>query len=221
MKRGLGDCRGDNDERDSQRQAVKDRRIKMKPAGILFACAALLLVIGVHAQTPPSGNQHFTKDGLSFDYPAGWVLSDQSTAQMQMIELAQGEMVLRVRAPREWLKSPEKAAKAKALMQDDYVEKFIDQLQQNGLKPVRSSVTTEIGGGPAEGTRVRAVLGRESGGMDSYYRVISDRFVNLSELGSERDMTKSAPAWDMIRNSIKVEPPPAQPTPTPKATPKP
>lgn len=189
---------------------------------------SLIIFIGltVHAQTPVPEIQHFDKDGLSFDYPAKWQLVDQSTPQIQIIQLLLGDgyAELRVRVPREWLKNPQKEAEAKRLIQDRYLDQFTDSLHQAGLRPTRSNATTEIGGGPAEGIRVRAVLDNLPGGMDAYYRVISDRFVQLSQLGAERDMSKSATAWDMIRNSIKVEPPPqakpsAQPKPQPSPTP--
>jgi len=192
--------------------------------GTLFSGITLLLLIvaAALAQTPATDTKHFGKDGLSFDYPAGWQIADQSTAQIQIIQLLRGDgyAELRVRAPREWLKSPAKEAEAKKLIQDKYVDNFVESLLQNGLRPNRTSVTTEIGGGPAEGLRVRAVLGREPGGMDSYYRVISDRFINLSQIGSERDMTKSGPAWDQLRNTIKIEPPPtARPASSPSPKP--
>ncbi|HEY5075779.1 MAG TPA: hypothetical protein VII34_13895, partial [Pyrinomonadaceae bacterium] len=83
---------------------------------LIFATASLLLVVGALAQNP--NLKHFDKDGLSFDYPANWQFSDQSTGQMQFIELAQGDVVIRLRSPREWLKTPEKEAHAKKLIQD-------------------------------------------------------------------------------------------------------
>ena len=171
--------------------------------------AIVVLVCGLSAigQTA-SDARHFAKDGLSFDYPAGWQLNDQSTAQMQLIQLLRGDVELRVRVPREPLKSPQKEAEAKKLFQDKYVENFVDSLQQAGLKPTRAEATTELAGGPAVGIRIRALLDREPGGMDSFYRVVEDRFVNLSQIGSQADMTKSLDAWDMIRNTIKVEAPP-------------
>lgn len=181
--------------------------------------ALLILAVLVLGQTPNGdGANHFAKDGLSFDYPAGWQLNDQSTAQMQLIQLVRdGFAELRVRAPREWLKTTEKEAYAKKIMQDKYVEDFVDSLQQSGLQPKRSTVSTEIAGGPAEGTRIRAMLGGDPGGMDAYYRIVSDRFVQLSQIGSEHDFARSATAWDTIRNSIKVEGAPApKPSPPPK-----
>jgi len=181
---------------------------------MIFAAASLLVVVSALAQDP--NVKHFAKDGLSFDYPGAWQISDKSTQQMQLLELTVGDVVVRVRAPREWLKTPEKEAYAKKLFQDQYVDDFTGQLEQASLHPKRSNVTTQIAGGDAEGARIRAVLDGEPGGMDSYFRIISDRLVNLSIFASEKDIAKVAPGWDLLRNSLKVEPPPQ-----PKATPQP
>lgn len=180
---------------------------------ICLILVALVAAVGT-AQDP--NVKHFEKDGLSFDYPASWQISDQSTGQMQFLELSQGDVIIRVRSPREWLKTPDKEAHAKKLFQDQYVDNFATQFQQQGLQPKRSPVTTQLGGVDAEGVRLRVVMDGQPGGLDSYYRVISDRLVHLSILGSETDIAKDAPAWDMIRNSLKVESPPE-----PKASPSP
>src|SRR5712692_217594 len=191
------------------------RRRLMKLIQILIGCAALLFVTSVQPQTPDT--KHFDKDGLSFDYPASWQISDQSSGQMQFVELTQGDVVIRVRSPREWLKTPEKEAYAKKRFQDEYVDNFATQVEQAGLHAKRTAITTQIAGADAEGTRLRAVLDGAPGGMDSYFRIISDRLVNLSIIASEKDISKSAAGWDTIRNSLKVEPPPQpKPSPAPK-----
>jgi hypothetical protein len=184
---------------------------------LIFAGASLLLVVTALAQDP--NVKHFAKDGLSFDYPANWSIADKSTQQMQYLELEGGEVVIRVRSPREWLKTPEKEAHAKKLFQEQYVSDFLSQLDQANLHPKRSPVTIQIAGADAEGARVRAVLDGEPGGMDSYVRIVSDRLVNLSIFTSDKELVKAAPSWDMIRNSLKVDPAP-QPKPTPQPSPK-
>lgn len=186
----------------------------------LLGCVAILLLAVIALPQDPN-LKHYDKDGLAFDYPANWQFSDQSTGQMQYIQIARdGFAEIRIRVPREWLKTPEKEAAAKKLIQDKYVDQFVDQVSQAGLQPKRSTATTQIAGADAEGARVRAVMDREPGGMDSYFRIMSDRLVQMSIIGSEKEITKSAPVWDMIRNSLKVEPPP-QPkaSPTPKGKP--
>jgi len=191
----------------------------MKLTRLIIVGMALSLLIGGGALAQDPNVKHYEKDGLSFDYPANWQLSDQSTGQMQFLELTRGDLVLRVRSPREWLKTPEKEATAKKLFQDQYVDGFAKQFEQQGMQPKRSAITTTIAGANADGTRLRVVMDRQPGGLDSYYLVLSDRMVNLSILGSESDITKSAPVWDIIRNSLKVAPPP-EPKPTATPTPK-
>lgn len=190
----------------------------MKLTRSIVVSAALFLLIGVALAQDPN-IKHFEKDGLSFDYPANWQLSDQSTSQMQFLEMTRGDIVIRVRSPREWLKTPEKEATARKLFQDQYVDEFARQFEQQGTGLKRSPVNTTISGAAADGTRLRMVMDRVSGGLDSYSLIISDRLVNLSILGSESDITKVAPVWDLIRNSLKVELPP-QPKPSPSPSPK-
>lgn len=181
---------------------------------IVAIALCLLTTIGL-AQDP--NVKHFEKDGLSFDYPANWQISDQSTGQMQYVQIARdGYAEIRVRIPREWLKTPDKEAAAKKLIQDQYVDTFAAQIQQAGMSPKRSTAATQISGAEAQGARVRAVMDGEPGGMDSYFNVVSDRLVQMSIIGSEKEIAKSATVWDMIRNSLKVEPPPQ-----PKASPSP
>jgi hypothetical protein len=170
---------------------------------------------------PQIESKHFAKDGLSFDYPANWQLDDQSNKEMQFIQLVQparaGDVEYRIRTPREWLKSPQKELEAKKLIQDKYVDEFARNVEGAGLRPTRSEVTTEIAGANAAGIRIR-VMDSNPGGMDSYYRVISDRFVQLSVIGGDRDIARAAAAWDLVRGSIKVDAPPI-PTPTPAKKP--
>jgi hypothetical protein len=191
----------------------------MKFTQLIIACLALsLLIVAALAQDP--NVKHYDKDGLSFDYPANWQFSDQSSSQMQYIQMARaGFAEIRIRVPREWLKSPEKEAAAKKLIQDSYVDNFATQVEQAGMNPKRSVATTQISGAEAQGARIRAVMDGQPGGMDSYFNITSDRLVQMSIIGSEKEITKSAPVWDMIRNSLKVAPPP-EPKPTATPTPK-
>jgi hypothetical protein len=186
---------------------------------MIFAAAAILLIVNALPAQDPNA-KHYDKDGLSFDYPANWQFSEQSTGQMQFLELTRGDVVIRVRSAREWLKTPEKEAHAKKLFQDDYVSQFASQLQQAGMSPKRTTINTQIAGADAAGDRVRAVMDGQPGGMDSYFNIVSDRLVQMSIIGSEREIAKSAPVWDMVRNSLKIAPPP-QPKPSPAPTKKP
>ena len=181
----------------------------------------MLSVGAVLAQT---SGQHFAKDGLSFDYPAGWTMDEsKSTGQMQYLTLSRdGYATVIVRSPRGLIDTPDKEAHAKKLIQEDFVDAWLKNFESSGAKPERSIVNMEIAGGPAECTRLSASLSGEPGRVDICWRLIEKRMVQLAIIGSTNDITRSTPAWDLIRNSIKVEPPPEpKPTGKPSPTPKP
>src|SRR2546425_506113 len=131
----------------------------------LFRCliclaASLLFVAGAVGQNP--NVKHFDKDGLSFDYPANWQFSDQSTQQMQFLELSQGDVVIRVRSPREWLKTPEKEAHAKKIFQDQYVDNFDPERSSLRALPFPASSTTRAASARELRRRLDSVQGTAS-----------------------------------------------------------
>jgi hypothetical protein len=190
--------------------------MKLGKRVVTFAMFAFLVSVAL-AQT---SGQHFAKDGLSFDYPTGWTMDEsKSSSQMQYLTLGRdGYATITVRSPRGLIDTPEKEAHAKQLIQDGFVDAWMKNFSSNGAKPERSTVATEIGGGPAECTRLNASLGGEPGRVDVCWRLIEKRMVQLTIVGSTRDVGRTASSWDAIRNSVKIEPPP-QPTPTPQPSP--
>ena len=63
----------------------------MKRAIVCVFAFALLIVVGVAAQN----NKQFTKDGLSFDYPNGWTIVDESDSDAQQLTLSRVMTVVR------------------------------------------------------------------------------------------------------------------------------
>lgn len=186
---------------------------------LLLVAAFMFLMGGALAQNT---GQHFAKEGLSFDYPSGWSMDEsKSSEQMQYLTLGRdGYAAIILRSPRGLVDTPEKESHAKKLIQEGFVDAWVKNFESNGAKPERSTVTTEIGGGPAECTRLSASLSGEPGRVDVCWRLIEKRMVQLAIVGSSGDITRTTQAWDAIRNSLKVEPPP-QPkaSPSPKAKP--
>src|SRR6266516_63743 len=176
---------------------------------------AIVIVAGLAAlaqtQEPPKTKTdatHFAKDGLAFDYPAGWDLSDQSTGQLQYLSLSRTDYAtIVVRSPRAQIDSKEKEAQARQLIQDGFVQAWAKNFTDSGAKAAPSSVSTEIAGGPAEGTRLSAVLDREPGHVDIYWRMLGGRMVQLTIVGSDKQIKKSESDWNAVRNSIQIEPP--------------
>ena len=199
----------------------------MKSFSYSLATIALLAVwsMSALAQTPPVEGKQLSKDGLTFNYPNGWTMVDESNADAQNFNLgrADSEAQIRVFVFRTPVTTPERFAEAKKVLIDPYVASTVRQFEQMGAKPQKSPASTEIAKVASEGVRIAASLEGVPGAAEIYWGVVGNRLVVLTQLGPDRALKQVSPAWDAIRNSIAVaDPKPApQPTPKPAATPKP
>jgi hypothetical protein len=190
----------------------------MKRAIFCVCTFALVMVVGVVAQN----NKHFTKDGLSFDYPDGWTITDESTTDAQQLTMSRpdGDVMIKFFVHRGKVNTPDKVALAKTKIIDPYLNYTEKQLVGMGAKPERVAATTQIGGADAEGVRITAVLDREPGEAGVYWATVGDRLVVLTLFGPDKAIKKAAPTWDAVRNSLKIEAPAPKATPSPSPKPK-
>ena len=189
----------------------------MKRAIIWVFAFALLIVVGVAAQN----NKHFTEDGLSFDYPDGWTIVDESNTDAQQLTLGRSdsEAMIKFFVHRGKVNTPDKLAQAKAKIIEPYLSYTEKQFVGMGAKPERVAATTQIAGAEAEGVRITAILDREPGEAGIYWVTVGDRLVVLTLFGPDKAIKKAAPTWDAVRNSLKIEAPAPKATPSPKAKP--
>jgi len=173
---------------------------------ILLAIVCLMALV----QTPKT----FTKDGLSFDYPADWTLQEGVNDDAQQLTLAKANSDVQISVfAHKGRITPEKLPEAKKAFIDPYIAATANQFVQMGAKPEQSADTSEIAGLKADGVKISASLGGETGAAKIYWALIGQRVVVLTLFGPDKQVTKLAPAWDMVRNSLKVVDPKAAPSP--------
>lgn len=189
----------------------------MKRAIVCVFAFAMLMVAGVAAQN----NKHFAKDGLSFDYPDGWTITDESTSDAQQLTMSRpdSDVMIKFFVHRGKVNTPDKVALAKTKIIDPYLSYTEKQFIQMGAKPERTAATTQIAGADAEGVRITAVLDREPGEAGVYWATVGERLVVLTLFGPDKAIKKAAPTWDTVRNSLKIEAPAPKASPSPKAKP--
>lgn len=189
----------------------------MKRAILCVFAFALLMVVGVAAQN----NKHFTKDGLSFDYPDGWTITDESTADAQQLTMSRpdSDVMIKFFVHRGKVNTPDKVALAKTKIIEPYLSYTEKQFVGMGAKPERVAATTQIAGTDAEGVRITAILDREPGEAGVYWATVGERLVVLTLFGPDKAIKKAAPTWDAVRNSLKIEAPAPKASPSPKAKP--
>lgn len=175
-----------------------------------FQLAAIVLVfsVAVTAQTP----KNFTKDNLSFDYPEGWTLTDDSNSDAQQFTLSKDNSDVQIRLfVHKGRISPEKLPDAKKAFIDPYIAATAKQFVQMGAKPEQVPDTSEIGGVKADGVSINASLGGETGAAKIYWAVVGQRVAVLTLFGPDKQTRQHTPTWDLIRTSLKVQDPKAAP----------
>lgn len=196
----------------------------MKASRNFLPLIALLLLGGlsVSAQTAPSDAKQFSKDGLSFNYPNGWSFNDTSDGDAQKLALGRtdSEAQITVFAFRAPVTTPEKIAEAKRVLVDKYVATTKKQFEGMDPHAQSSPSTSTIGSGASEGVRIRASLDGVPGSAEIQWAVVGQRLIVLTFLGPDKALTKAAPAWDLLRTTVKIEEPQPK-TPQPAASPKP
>ena len=184
------------------------RILQLKLVGLICCCVLAT------AQTPDSKN--FSKDGVTFDYPASWQLTDDSNADLQQITLnkANTDVQIGIFVHRGRM-TPEKLADAKKALVDPLIAGNVKQFVAMGAKPEQVADSSEIGGVKADGTSINASLGGETGAAKLYWAIVGQRVVILSLFGPDKQLKQLAPAWDLVRTSLKVVDPKATASPKP------
>lgn len=187
------------------------RLINFKVMAFIVLCCLVVM-----AQTP----KNFERNGLSFDYPGGWTLTDDSTNDAQQITLSKfdSDAQLRVFVHKGRI-SQEKLPDAKKAFIDPYIASTVKQFVTMGAKPEQKPDVSEIGGVKADGVIISASLGDEAGAAKIYWAIVGQRVVVLTFFGPDAQTKQLTPVWDLIRNSLKVVDPKATPSPSPKPSP--
>ena len=177
-----------------------------------------LLVFAFTVQTA-ADTKTFNKDGLSFNYPNGWTVHDDTNSDAQQLTLARANNDVQIRVfAHKGRVAAEKFPDAKKAFIDPYIAATNKQFVAMGAKPEQSADSTEIAGLKAEGVKLAANLG-EPGAARIYWAHVGQRVVILTIFGPDREIKQFTPVWDMVRTTLQIEdkstPKPA-PTPTPQ-----
>ena len=142
---------------------------------VLFLIGLLLTV-----QTA-SDMKTFSANGVSFNYPNGWVLQDDTTSDAQQLNLGRPNNDVQIRVfIHKGRITPEKFPDAKKAFIDPYIAATAKQFVQMGATPEQSPDVTEIGGVKADGVKLAASLGGEAGAARIYWALVGQRVADPS-----------------------------------------
>jgi TonB family protein len=153
--------------------------------------------------------EHFSKDGLSFDYPAGWTLEDKSSEQVQhlVIRRAGSSVLVMVIAQREPIRTVNQMLRARDAVTMPYVVNLARQLGAAQEPSREDAKCLPLGERFAVGFRLAGRLEQQSSTGEVYAVVLGQRLVHLVHVRADVDDAQGAPVWKSIFDTLKIEPP--------------
>jgi TonB family protein len=180
-----------------------------------FITGALLLLAlsAAHAfaQGTDGATKTFAADGLSFNYPAGWTLTDKSNPQAQHLILSQekSSVIIMVVAYRELLDNQDQLYVGVRRITEPYVESIAKNFSSSGRKVERDNPCIEMEGVRVSGVKLQGVYQNEPSTGEVYAFVRGRRFVNLIYIRADKDTPRGNVAWEAVQKSVTIEKPAA------------
>ena len=177
-----------------------------KQLTVVIGMVISFLSLSVYAQSAGPERNLFAADGISFDYPAGYSVSDESTTEAQQFIITRkaSSVQLTIVAPQRVVLASELPAAAENLT-EPIVKKVALTLGETN-SPERTSFQTFVGSRQAEG-----VLLRSSGNRNRTAEVIwlrlGSRLVAMAFVRSGMDEAVESELWETVRSSLKVAAP--------------
>lgn len=186
----------------------------MKTSLLIFVILLAGLARVPAAVVAQGGDGHFSKDGLTFDYPVAWTLADTGDAQLQRLMLRRegASNIIIVFAQRELITNAELLYAARSKVTMPYIQNIAYKLGLNRMPPSSETQCVSISGRSAVGFRMGGQLEGEPTTAEVYTVVLGQRLLHLVHLRADKDEAAGAAAWKTVLDTLKVEGP-AQPSP--------
>ena len=178
--------------------------ISTKKVALCIGMIISFLSVSVCAQSAGPESNHFAVEGISFDYPSGYSVKDESTPEaQQLIITREGSSVqLTIVLSKRAVLRNELPAAIENLTQP-MVKEIATTL---GDSPEQTRFQTKIGTKEAEGIRLRSTGSGKKTGEVIWLRW-SLHLVGLVFVRSDADESAGAQLWQAVSSSLKVEPP--------------
>lgn len=165
------------------------------------------LSVSVYAQSAGPKLNHFAADGISFDYPAEYSVTDESTPETQqfVITRKKSSVQLTIVATRRWILQKELPAAIENFTEPT-LKKLATTLGQGNNSPERTSFQIQVGSKQAEGIRLQSPGNRPRTGEVIWLR-LKLRLVGFAFVRSDVDESVASELWQTVSSSFRVEGP--------------
>ena len=178
---------------------------KIQNLSIIILMALLLSPVG--AQTPggDDAKKHYEKDGVSFDYPAAWTVTESNTPEVQTVTISPEVGATQIAVIR--LGGLGSSACDFEAERDKVVPALMKRLASvihTGDALNASRVTTKISSDDIEGSQLQGLIDDKPALGDVYFGRTNHQFLSLAYVRRVDD-ERAASAWSAVRTSLKLK----------------
>jgi TonB family protein len=150
---------------------------------------------------------HFAQDGLAFEYPAGWSITDESTPQaLQLIVTRKGTSVqVMIVAKRGTTLRTDLPAANRDMTEP--LLKRVATMVGKAARPAENALHIQVGAIEADGVRLRGSTNNRSNTGEVFWLRSHLRFLSLAFVRSDADESEGSQLWQTIRTSLNVDGP--------------
>jgi TonB family protein len=165
------------------------------------------LSAGVYAQSAGPELNHFAGEGMSFDYPSGYSVKDESTKEVQQVTITrEGSSVQLIIVIPQRLVLQNSLPVAVESFTQPTLKKVALTLGYDKNSPEPTPFQTQIGTKQAEGLRLRSTVSEKKTGEVIWLR-LSLQLVGLVFVRSDADEPVGAQLWQTVSSSLRVKAP--------------
>jgi TonB family protein len=179
----------------------------MKTTLLIIAVVFAALARVPAAPRAQGGVEHFSKDGLSFDYPTGWTVEDRSNPQTQRLVLARagGAAFVEVVAPRAEAATAAEGKAAEKSLWESSVAGLVRRLDGAKVPSEHEHLCPPYGERPGSGVKLSGRFEGRPGKAEVYEMYADGRYVNVAFFRPEREESAATPAWKTVLETLKAE----------------
>jgi TonB family protein len=176
----------------------------MKSLTFLVGATLILapLIASGQGQANPQTTIHFAQDGLIFDYPEGWTVTNSSSADTQKVTISRSGSSARVMIVRQRaLLSQSDFEEARRKIADPLVAEVGKELGAGASKG--TPVSLQIAGVETNGIKIRGSINRKPASAEIYSFRLALCFTNLVYVRADAEEGAVSGAWQTLLRTLK------------------
>ncbi|HQU84514.1 MAG TPA: energy transducer TonB [Pyrinomonadaceae bacterium] len=166
----------------------------------------LFFALNAFSQEIGNSTKTFEKDGIKFNYPSDWTITDKSSSDNQLIYLSKDNpsVLITIWSPRAVLSSTQQYIDFQRDSFSSYSTGVINTLTSGSRKPAEEYLCLDFNGRRVTGTKYTGTYNNEPAIGEVYPFALGNRFLTMVYTRIDKANSLSDPVWTELIKSFSL-----------------